>query len=864
MSASNPITHTWGRRIDALALAERKVEKIVNAAIDLVLIVFGVVGFGLLLYRFVQLSILGQPVWFFWQIKDGLMLIVWLSFMLDGFLLYRVQWKFGQIKTLPAKATKQSVDISRYFSYASLAAIEKAWELAQEYKHGLVLPIHLFIALLMQGEISILFWRLGVKPDALRHRLAKVLAKEAKAMDAEPKLSDEFMRILESSFNLAESTKQSRVELTELLVATVEKDQLIEDMLYEIEVEVDDIRNVASWRRVREQLSRQWRQFKFKAQYKPKSGINRAMTAIATPILETFASDLTTAAKFAYLSPCVAREKELDQIFNLIKTGSKRGAILVGQPGVGKETILHGVAQLMAAEDVPKTLQDKRLLSFDVNKIIAGVSPAVAEKRLLVAIEEVVRSGNIILAVPNIHHWVGVSVGSSGSLDLAAALATAINKYKLQVVATATTEEFRRFLESHALTQALEVIQVDEPKGNQAIQILEAKTGPIEYKHKVFFSYAAIEQAINLSDRYLVDRFLPDKAVQILEQAASKFEGQAKSNYLISGDDIAAIVSDKTNIPLTKITEAETDKLLDLEQRIHERYVNQEEGVNLIASSIRRARAEMRDSNRPISNFLFLGPTGVGKTELAKTLAAIYFGAEANMIRVDMSEYQEPGSVSRLIGSSAGVGTGVAGYLTEAVRQKPFSIVLLDELEKAHPDILNILLQVMDDGRLTDGKGRTIDFTNTIIIGTSNAHTQLIQERIQQGKSVAEIHTELMETGALEKFFRPELINRFDGVVVFRPLNMSEVQKIAALMLDKVRQRLANKGLKLEVTDAGLQDIANAGYNPKFGARPLRRVIQTQVEDVIAKVILEKKVKRRDTVVVGKDQKVEIKPAPEL
>jgi len=382
----------------------------------------------------------------------------------------------------------------------------------------------------------------------------------------------------------------------------------------------------------------------------------------------------------------------------------------------------------------------------------------------------------------------------------------------------------------------------------------------IEHKYKVFFTYDAIEKSVRLSQRYVHDQFLPAKAVKVLEEAAIAASARGARTW-VTGEDVARVISDKTKVKITRITEEESVKLLNLEDRIHQRIVNQEEAVNLVASALKRARAELRDEKRPIVNLMFLGPTGVGKTELAKTVSEIYFGGEDKMIRVDMSEYQNQESINRLIGSPPGFRGGTAGgYLTDAVRKAPFSLVLLDEFEKAHPDILNLFLQVMDDGRLTDGAGRTIDFTNSIIIATSNAGTQEIQDGMRQGKSIEVIQEQLMSE-VLKPYFRPELLNRFDSIVLFKPLSMDHVIQIARLMLNQVRKRLEQKGIILKVTNEAVTELAEAGYDPTMGARPLRRVIQERVDNALADHLLSGQLGRRDIAILEPGGKIKVEKA---
>jgi ATP-dependent Clp protease ATP-binding subunit ClpA len=417
-------------------------------------------------------------------------------------------------------------------------------------------------------------------------------------------------------------------------------------------------------------------------------------------------------------------------------------------------------------------------------------------------------------------------------------------------VATASPENYRRYIEGSALAREFAKLEVLEPNGNKAIQMIESKVSWLEAQHKVYVTYEAIEAAVSMSERYMHESFLPAKAISLLEKAAVKVGGE--SGAVLGVEAVAAELSRLTHIKVEKVVGNEGAELLNLESRLHERMVGQEEAVATVSQSLRRARAELRDGKRPIASFLFLGPTGVGKTELAKTLAAVYFGGEEYMIRLDMSEYQAGDALAKIIGAD-----GQSGYLTEKVRSLPFTLVLLDELEKAHPEILNLFLQVLDDGRLTDGLGRTIDFTNTIIIATSNIGALYIQEEVKHQANLEVLKKNLIEQYLVQEM-RPELVNRFDGIVVFKPLTMAEVAQIAKLILADLGRRLAEKGIALEATELGLQKLAELAYQPEFGARPLRRLIQDRIENEIANLILAGKLGRRDQVVINEGGGLEV------
>jgi ATP-dependent Clp protease ATP-binding subunit ClpC len=499
---------------------------------------------------------------------------------------------------------------------------------------------------------------------------------------------------------------------------------------------------------------------------------------------------------------------------------------------------------------------------LDVSALVSGADASGAEGRLLTCLNEISRSGNIILYIDNIENLIGISAGSRESLDLSEVLVEALGRKNLYCLAAATTENYAHYIEGKALGDMMTTIGVKEPETNEAIQMLESKVGFLEDKYDVYIVYSAIEQAVLMSGRYIHDKFLPLKAFNLLEKAALITAKNAKNNpdaCFCSREEVAAAISEMTGILVSKVTVSEGQKLLNLETEIHQRLVDQEEAVTAVSASLRRARAELKDSQRPIASFLFMGPTGVGKTELAKAVSQVYFGAEEYLIRLDMSEYQYPDSVRKMIGDV----DGTLGYLTEAVRKKPFALVLFDEIEKAHPDILNLFLQVLDDGRLTDGQGRTISFAESIIIATSNIGAVYIEEQIKAKTALSIIKQQLIDN-ELNKYLRPELINRFDGIIVFKPLSQDDVFAITTLMLKKVKKNLSDKGIDLKADRDGVAILAREGYDPKFGARPLRRLLQDKIEDTIANRILSGDLKRRDTVIINARADVEVKKAPEL
>ncbi len=868
----------WGQPINSFYLYQKNLAKIINRIIDLLLFLFGAIGFLMLIWEIALISkfqFYPNLIIDIWNTGSWKTFLFWFSLITDAYLYYRLARRQDLLNKIPKKLKQQQnkkiqnmswdkikklkpdqfIDISTIFSADALSSVYKSWELAKKYNHQKIGPPQLLISLLTYPEIANMFIRMAVSFDKLKHKIIKVLVPYQIPTGKDLEFTKEFYIALFHSFYEAWLRRQKKVELPDILIGIIKSDQKIQELLYDLEVDIDKIGNIALWIRVNKILKQNYEKFRHRALFRPKSSINRSMTAIATPFLDNFGTDLTALAKAGYLAPCVGRDKEIDNIFRACVSGNRTSVILVGNPGVGKRAIINGIAQLMVAETVPKQFSDKRLISLSIAKIISGVAPAQAQQRLLILIDEALRSGNIILFINDISGMIGITPGGASSADLADVLTQAVSRYKLTILSSSTPADYARYIEAKSsLDEIFDKIIIDEPKGNSAIQILEAKAGPIEYKYAVYFSYDAIAKAVELSDRYLHDRFLPEKAIEILEESAAKLNNTKGKNALVELNDVASIISEKTEIPLTEITRQEKQKLLNLELEIHKRLINQEEAVNMVSAALRRARAELRDTKRPISNFLFLGPTGVGKTELAKSITEVYFGAEGKMIRVDMSEYPEKSAVGRLIGEP---NNDVGGYLTEKVREHPFSLVLLDEIEKAHPNILNLFLQVMDDGRLTDAAGKTIDFTNTIIIATSNACSITIQNLVEQGQTAPEIKNKIMEKEIYD-YFRPEFLNRMDGVIIFKPLSLQNVLDITRLMLKQVADNLQAKGIFMSVEDDAIKYLADAGFDPKFGARPLRRVIQEKISNNLANYILAGKISRRDRVVLKGAGEIEI------
>lgn len=872
----------WLEEISQETIVLRHVQKTLDALMNLAALVFGAAGFVSLGYWLSLAGPAGLSFSSFFH-KNIFLFVFWLSIFADMFVVFRLSRDAERTKKIrqalyPHKKKKYDLpnnwdelvqagagvlyNTARAAGEEFRRVIEDAYLCARKAGAPAVSPIHIFSAALKDKKTAVLFLRLSVDPVSIRKKIGERLAaSKKKAAGAPPALffDNGAKEAIVESFLNAQAGRQARLEPVDLVLPLAARDKYLFEFLYDIGIDREKIANCLAWQRIDEKLLENYRHYREAARYKPGGVMDRAYTAVATPVLDHFSYDLTRAAKWGRLDFCVAREKEIESLFEHVDSGHN-GVLFCGQPGVGKKTLVYGIAESMVSEDVPEAFKDKRLIKLDITRLVSGAAPAEAQERMVVVFDEIARAGNIILYIEDIENIIGIAAGAEGSLDLSKVFTEALDRRSFFCLATTTSESYRKMIEKTHLAQAMVKIDVEEPEKNQAIQIIESHIGRLEGRYHIYFTYHAIEKTVELSDRYIHDKFLPEKAIEILETIAVRTLKSKGENSLVLREDVEEAVSDATHIPLAKVSENEGEKLLHLEERIHERMVGQEEAVEMAAASLRRARVNLKDAKRPIANFLFLGPTGVGKTELAKTIAAEYFSSEDAMIRLDMSEYQYAESVTKMIGDAD---ENSAGYLTEAVRRAPFSLILLDEFEKAHPNILNLFLQVMDDGRLTDGHGRTIDFSNCIIIATSNAGALYIEEQVKSGANIELIKKELIEV-ELNKVMRPELINRFDGVIVFKPLTIDNVAKIAELMLNKVAAMLEEKGMTLRFGEAAVHHLARLGFDPKFGARPLRRVIQDKIENAIANLILAGRLKRRDAVVIGETGELAVEKAAEF
>ncbi|MYT37011.1 AAA domain-containing protein [Streptomyces sp. SID8356] len=726
--------------------------------------------------------------------------------------------------------------------------------------------------------------RAGVDPDALGERIAEVLPRESQEPSSEPGLTPAAKRTLALAHARSQAAEVSYIGPEHILGALLgDADSGASRFLRAQDMDVSELRGMTDRAPG--------------GQGSPGTGAKEPATT-----LDEFGRDLTEEARAGRLDPVVGRAEEIEQTIEILSRRSKNNPVLIGEPGVGKTAIVEGLAQRIVAGEVPETLKDKRVVSLDLSGMVAGAQyRGQFEERLKKVIEDVQQAeGEVVLFIDELHTVVGAGATGEGSMDAGNMLKPALARGELHVVGATTIDEYRKHVEKDAaLERRFQPVLIPEPTVEETVQILEGLRDAYEAHHQVRFADGALTSAAELSDRYISDRYLPDKAIDLMDQAGARVRlrsanrstevvsredrlaklrrekdqavaaeefGRAKELkeriaevegelagieerregvVSVTASDIADIVSRRTGIPVAQLTAGEKERLLGLEEEMHARIVGQDEAVTAVSEAVRRNRAGMGDPDRPVGSFLFLGPTGVGKTELAKTLAELLFGDEDRMIRFDMSEFQEKHTVARLVGAPPGyVGYEEAGQLTEKVRRRPYSVVLFDEVEKAHPDVFNTLLQILDDGRLTDGQGRTVDFRHCVVIMTSNigAHRILAHEG-----DAAELKDELMED--LRGRFLPEFLNRIDDIIVFHSLTEDDLSEIVEHLLDRSRHRVHAQGLTLEVTEAAKKLLVAHGHQPAFGARPLRRTIQTELDNRVASLLLGGEAEPGDTIV---------------
>ncbi len=783
-------------------------------------------------------------------------------------------------------------------------AMNLAISSAQELGHDYVGSEHVMLGLLKEGSgvAYTVLNKLGVTADNYEKLIGERIGTGEPTSLSPEDFTPRTKRILQVAAVAGAQLHNAYVGTEHLLIAIIEDGQSYAMRFLEI--------LGADPRQIIGELSAMLNNTSFAKQGEPRPGAGEDAQG-SGKALEQFGRDLTKLAAQNKIDPVIGRQNEIERVIQILCRRTKNNPVLIGEPGVGKTAVAEGLALKIQAGEVPELLKDKRLISLDLTGMVAGTKyRGDFEERIKSAIDEVKADGNIILFIDELHTIIGAGA-AEGSADAANILKPALARGDFQVIGATTINEYRKHIEKDAaLERRFQPVMVGEPSEEEAVQILKGLKDRYEAHHKVTITDEAIDTAVKLSARYIADRYLPDKAIDLIDEAASRvrlrtftapddlqdlekqvkdveidkaaavnaqdFERAAslrdqekelqeklerakdewtakneRSNSVVVPGDIADIVSMWTGVPVTQLTEEESQRLLRLEETLHQRVIGQEEAVSAIAKAIRRGRVGLKDKNRPIGSFIFLGPTGVGKTELCKALAEAMFGDEKAMVRFDMSEYMEKHTVSRLVGSPPGyVGYDEGGQLTEAVRTKPYSVVLFDEIEKAHPDVFNILLQILEDGRVTDSQGKTVDFKNTVIIMTSNVGARLItekqkslgfsQEASQSASEEADFEkTKELVTSELKALFRPEFLNRVDDVIVFHKLTKEDTQRIAQKMLAALQQKLAEMDIAMSFTDAAVAAVAEKGYDPSYGARPLRRVIQNQVEDPISEKMLE-------------------------
>jgi ATP-dependent Clp protease ATP-binding subunit ClpC len=789
----------------------------------------------------------------------------------------------GARRTPTPQRQVERVDVTQFFSDATRELLQRAAQTALEWGSLDLDSDHLLYAALQDDVVRHVLREVDAEPDAIAAQVEDE-AERAERTDVAPSLSPDAKAALLAAYEESRELGSSYVGPEHVLLALARDEESQAGQLLQ--------RFGLTHTKLRGAVIR---------------GVEggAARETSKTPALDQFGRDLTEQAREGKLDPVIGRADEIEQTIEILSRRTKNNPALIGDPGVGKTAIVEGIAQRIVNDEVPETLADRRVVQLDLAGMVAGSKyRGEFEERLKKVIDEITENeGNIILFVDELHTLVGAGA-AEGAMDAGNMLKPALARGELHVIGATTLDEYRKDVEGDpALERRFQPVLVREPTVDETIEILHGLRDRYEAFHRVRISEEAIVAAAELSDRYIRDRFLPDKAIDLIDQAGARVRLRTKTkdddtrsleedlrrlarerdqattaeDYdragslrdeiddrqgeleekrkgrqrapEVTAEDIAEIVSRATGIPITQLTAEERERLLRLEQQLHERIVGQDEAVEAVAEAIRRSRAGLGDPNRPVGSFLFLGPTGVGKTELARALAEVLFGDESLMLRFDMSEFQERHTVSRLVGAPPGyVGYEEAGQLTERVRRRPYSVLLFDEIEKAHPDVFNILLQILDDGRLTDAQGRTVDFKHTVVVMTSNLGADRIQQFARQGGDFEGLKDELMQV--LRQNFRPEFINRIDEIIVFRALDDRQLAQITRLLLDKLARRLHAQRIEVEFTEAAIELLAREGFDPEFGARPLRRTIQRLVENELSRMVLSGAVNEGDRITV--------------
>jgi ATP-dependent Clp protease ATP-binding subunit ClpC len=807
----------------------------------------------------------------------------------------------------PLPREREATNIEEYISEHTKDIIQKAAETTVEFGRREVDTEHLLYALTESDVVQEILKQFKLKPEDIKGYIESNAPKGEHKKDEESievTVSPRVKQVLENAFRSSRELGHSYIGPEHLLIGLLLEDEgMAGDILRKYGLTPEGLRQKV---------------VKVVGQGAQEGRVERQST---TPQLDKYSRDLSELARQGKLDPVIGRAKEIETTIEVLARRTKNNPVLIGEPGVGKTAIVEGLAQRILSGNIPQVLQDKRVVEVNLNAMVAGSKyRGEFEERIKAVLDEIVaHQDELIIFMDELHTVVGAgSISGEGGLDVSNVIKPSLARGELHLIGATTLNEYQKYIEKDAaLERRFQPVFVPEPTVEQTIEILRGLRDRYEAHHKVKISEEAIIAAAELSDRYISNRYLPDKAIDLVDQAASRVRigadtltsemaelderiarnkreleyavnhkrmDEAKqlekdtekltkekdsltegwhakkgvTSQVVLSEHIAQVVSSITGIPVTELTEEERDRLLKLEARLHERVIGQDEAVTAVSDAIRASRAGLTEGNRPIANFMFLGPTGVGKTELAKALAWVVFGDEDAIVRIDMSEYMERHTVARLIGAPPGyVGYEEGGQLTEAVRRRPYSVILLDEIEKAHPDVHNVLLQVFDDGRLTDGKGRVVDFTNTVIIATSNIGASLIHENLALAKTQRKSYQELKEEliSMLSGFFKPEFLNRLDEVIIFDALGQEQIAQIVGLQLERVKRTARGQGIELVFDKSVINHLAKAGYLPEYGARELRRQIKSEIENKLAKEILSGRVNEGDVVKVEYDIK---------
>ena len=797
------------------------------------------------------------------------------------------------------------------FSERARRVLSLAQEEAQNFNHNYIGTEHILLGLVREQDCvaAKVLVNLGVQLNKVRSAVEFIIGRGEKSSTGEIGLTPRAKKVIELAVDEARRLNHQYIGTEHLMIGLLrEGDGVAAGVLESLGVNLEKARSETT-----RLLSQSYAQ--------AQSG---ARSTARTPTLDQLGVDLTQLAKAGKLDPVVGRQKEIDRVIQILSRRTKNNPVLIGEPGVGKTSVVEALAQRIASSDIPETLQGKRLVTLDMGALVAGTKyRGEFEERLKKVIDEIKSSGNCVLFIDEMHTIVGAGA-AEGAVDAANILKPSLARGELQCIGATTPDDYRKHVERDAaLERRFQPVKIEQPSVEETVDILRGIKIRYEEHHQLTITDEALQEAATLAARYITDRFLPDKAIDLIDEASSrvrirnssvpaalkdaiavlenvkkdketaiqsqkyeaaaqlreqeltltgKLEGleeewkteKGQEKPKVTVDDIADVVSMWTGIPVTRLATEETERLLQMEEALHVKIVGQDEAIKIVAKAVRRARAGLKDPRRPIGNFIFLGPTGVGKTYLVRVLAEFMFGSEDSLLRLDMSEFMERHAVARLVGAPPGyIGYDDGGQLTEAVRRKSYSAILLDEIEKAHPDVFNILLQIFDDGHLTDAKGRKVDFRNTIIVMTSNIGAELINRDNTLGfstigdeeKTSKEAYERMKDKvlAEVKKFFRPEFLNRIDGIVVFHALTREDLLQIVDLLLDDVRKNLLEKGISLEVTESAKGLVAEKGYDPAFGARPLKRVIQDLIEDPLSEALLEKRYGPGDTVLIDRD-----------